>query len=89
MKLTRKQITGANHVLQGFLKPTYFEGVPLGPVLDVCNLAGVEFQEDEVPAILCGESGRCTVACFNADSMLVLAWHKMESGRYEVTGYLS
>jgi hypothetical protein len=97
MKLTvyhRKQL---NKAVFAILKPTYFESIPLGAIFDVMKDWGfVVVQEDGTPwsGFLCGEEGQANFRFNHGEelvdnSMLVLTWHKMQSGRYEVCGYIS
>jgi hypothetical protein len=69
----------------------YHDHVPLAAI--VAQLAELGIAVPESECILCGRDSRATFALEfegrEPNSMLVLMWHRMESGRYEITAYLS
>lgn len=70
---------------------TYHESIPLSAI--VARLAGLGIAVPDSECLLCGRDSRATFALTmdgaDLNSVLVLMWHRMESGRYEVTAYLS
>jgi hypothetical protein len=76
---------------------TYYERIPVGLLFGVCKAHGVRpVQEDETEfsGFFCGADGRADIDLRDEDgsdagSALLIYWHKMESGRYEVTAYIS
>ena len=81
----------------------FHETIPLTDIFKVCTDNGLQsVQEDGTPwsGILCGDDGRTTFDLVAIDRMLletkpvdnavlVLEWHRMPSGRYEINTYLS
>ena len=77
----------------------YHKSIPLSDIFDILKSNGVmPVQEDgsEWSGLLSGREGKAHIDLKamgeNAQdfkSVLVLTWHKMESGRYEVVAYLS
>ena len=92
----------ARIAIQNLLKPIYFQAVPLDEIMASLNTFGIKLiQEDgeEWAGMLIGADSQ---AYFNLaymglegrylpvkNSMLALAWYKMSSGKYEITGYLT
>lgn len=77
---------------------TYYESLPLNTVSDVLKASNITLlDEDDTPLEFVMLTGREGKATFNLslggakviNSMLVVTWHKMESGRYEFLAYLS
>ena len=89
----RKQIN--KQLQENFNK--YFPSIPLTEVFEVLkNNNVVAVQEDGTPwsGFLCGDDGNASIELkFNDElidnAMLILQWHKMESGRYEINTYVS
>jgi len=65
--------------------PIYHDGLPLSEIDNILGRHGFNALE---PAIYCGASGSCTDKV-GPNTYLALSWYKMESGRYEVTAYVS
>lgn len=83
----------------------YYDEIPLGEILEALEKNNViALQEDGTPweGILCGERAQTQIdigaiwsendegiytPCDN--SMLVLSWYRMQSGRYEINAYVS
>ena len=65
---------------------TYYDGLPIARIDDALTSNGFDATE---PAIYCGRDGNCSPMQVGAYTWLSLSWHKMESGRYEVTAYVS
>jgi hypothetical protein len=63
----------------------YHDGLPITEI-DAALVEG-GFAQTE-PAIYCGRDGSCHQQV-GARTWLSLSWHKMESGRFEVTAYVS
>lgn len=69
--------------------------------IDICNILLVHdlqcIQEDSTPfeGIFCGSEGNAKIDLqsiaygINYDSMLILSWYRMSSGRYEINTYIS
>lgn len=75
----------ANGELYG-LGLTYHNSLPIADIDGILYRSG--FEETE-PAIYCGRDGH-VVEKIGERSWLSLTWHKMdETGRYEVTAYVS
>ncbi len=99
MKILAKGRKALNKAMAEVLKPTYFECIPIDRINAVLRAAGLKLlQEDGTPwsGFLCGAAsetlfevgdgnGRETVV---EDAHVRLAWYKMPSGRYEITGYV-
>lgn len=70
----------------------YFEEIPLCEIFDIVRRhAGSVLDVDGTPwsGFLCGEDGSTWFAVTGYKFYLRLSWHKMPSGRYEVTTYVS
>ena len=67
------------------LSRRYHDGLALVEITAV--LASEGFTNPE-PAIYCGRDGQSHEQV-GPRTWITLAWHKMESGRYEITTYLS
>lgn len=96
---------GVKHKLNAqvydLLKPTYFDTIQLGAIMNILEESGYTIlQEDMTPwdGIICGREGHeyFTIGVKDRDkwveignAMLSLSWYKMESGRYEVVGYIT
>jgi hypothetical protein len=82
---SRRRITKRLHGLNAL----YHQAVPLDDLFDILSDEGLSFDD----CILCGATGHTTLALTSAGAevpnMLVLDWCRMDSGRYEVTSYLS
>lgn len=74
-----------NAVLHG-LGLAYHDSLPICTIDDVLLANGFNATE---PAIYCGRDGNCSPMQVGEFTWLSLSWHKMESGRYEVTAYVS
>jgi hypothetical protein len=71
------------------LAPTYF--MTLGEAIGNVQAAVIEhgIDADGFDGFYCGEDGRTSIELPGFPSVLVLNWHRMESGRFEVCGYAS
>lgn len=94
-----------NRAISELLKPTYFNGIPLGQIFNLMEEHGiVPLQEDNTKwsGFLCGASGECFFELAPADSKdengmykpytntgLRMTWYEMRSGRYEVIAYFT
>ena len=97
MTVNYKTRKSCNRLLQGI---TYRSNVGLA-YTDICNiLQGHDLQcvqEDSTPfeGIFCGSEGNAKIDLqsiaygINYDSMLILSWYRMSSGRYEINTYIS
>ena len=63
----------------------YHDGLPITEI-DAALVEG-GFAQTE-PAIYCGRDGSCHQQV-GGRTWLSLSWHKMESGRYEITAYVN
>jgi hypothetical protein len=64
---------------------TYHDGLPITDIDRILAVNGFACTES---AIYCGRDGH-SLEQVGAHSWLSLSWHRMESGRYEVTAYVS
>lgn len=64
---------------------TYHESIPLVCLDHILTENGFKATEE---AIYCGRDGRST-ELVGERTWLVLNWHRMDSGRYEIVAYLS
>ena len=96
MKINRASHNRINAKLTRIGK-SYHEHVPLGIMFGYLNEEGIiATQEDgtQWSGILSGKEGRATIDLAGPEgpivnSMLVLSWYRMDSGRYEVVAGLS
>jgi hypothetical protein len=97
-KMSQKMREKINANLYG-INRIYHTEIPLGAIFNVLKSNGVTpIQEDgtEWTGFLCGETGRTEISlkhnnCDNeiTDSMLIIGWYKLVSGRYEINAYIS
>jgi hypothetical protein len=64
---------------------TYHDGLPIGRIDAILNACG--FDETS-PAIYCGRDGQMHEQV-GPKTWITMAWHKMETGTYEIVSYLS
>ena len=74
----------ANNALHAISR-TYHCGLPIAEIDSILTANGFEATE---PAIYCGAEGSSHEK-IGPNSWLSFTWYKMESGRYEITTYLS
>jgi len=75
----------------------YFDSIPLMEIFEILKINNViVVQEDGTPwgGFLSGNDGNASMELKTDDElvdnvMLILQWHKMESGRYEINTYIS
>lgn len=84
----------ANDQIYDLLQNKYFKAIPNDDLFAIVKSAGFRFDPEEEQFILLGRDGRATWQLYDEEGrevnhMLVLNWHKMESGRYEVVAYIS
>jgi len=63
----------------------YLDYIPVYQIDEILVEAGFEATE---PAIYCGRDGNIHEEVGHG-KYLSMSWHKMESGRYEITAYLN
>jgi hypothetical protein len=80
----RKARIRANDLLYK-LGREYHVGLALGRIDSILQSNGFTGLE---PAIYCGRDGQCHEQV-GKRTWITLAWHKMESGKYEIVSYLS
>lgn len=72
---------------------TYHEEIPLDEIFDIVKSHGhtvVDKAGDEWSGILCGEIGQMNARIIGQyEYYLHLSWYKMQSGRWEITVYVS
>ena len=91
-----------NRDVHKILEPIYFRDIPLGDLFSALERRGYyPIQEDGTPwsGLLVGRDGQArldlavrvdeAVWAPVKNALLILTWHKMDSGRYEVGGYIS
>ena len=88
-KLDAKVRKEINDQLYDFSKQ-YWKSIPLSDIRGILNSNGLDFED----SIITGRDGRDTFDLtmgghLVSNSMLVLSWHKMESGSWEINAYLS
>jgi len=97
MKITPKVRKSINKVLQNDFSKNYFNSIPLGEmfkVLEIHGLLAVQEDGSKWDGFLCGQNGRIEIELalegeVIENSVFILSWYKMESGRYEITSYIS
>ena len=104
IKLLAKDRQKANKAIDTFLKPIYFDSIPLLQLFGILEKFGlVVLQEDNTKwgGFLCGDSAETTFTIAYANTYhdeyfyipienagLRLTWYKMTSGRYEIVSYI-
>jgi hypothetical protein len=88
-KLDAKVRKAINDQLYDFNKQ-YWKSIPLSDIRGILNSNGLDFED----SIITGRDGRDTFDLTMgghpvSNSVLVLSWHKMESGNWEINSYLS
>jgi hypothetical protein len=88
-KLDAKVRKAVNDQLYDFNKQ-YWKSIPLSDIRGILNSNGLDFED----CIITGRDGRDTFDLTMgghpvSNSVLVLSWHKMESGNWEINSYLS
>lgn len=91
-----------NNDIWELLKPTYFDTIMLGAVMNILEKYGYTvLQEDNTPwdGFICGHKGQeyFPIGTKQEDgtykeitnALLTLSWYKMSSGRYEVISYVT
>jgi hypothetical protein len=81
-----KNRKSASQAIAQFLKAVYFESIPVTAIADILGSFG--FNTEPLNGIYCGDTGRVSEQV-GAKTWLTIAWYRMPSGRYEITGYLS
>ena len=84
----------ANDQIFDLINNKYFKGIPNDQLFAIVKNAGFRFDPEEEEFILVGRDGKATWQLYDEEGrevnhMLVLQWHKMDSGRYEVVSYIS
>lgn len=85
----------ANDAIFDFITNKYFQAIPLTEIFAIVERAGLNLDDEEQQCILCGRDGTSDWQLYDpatgkeVDHKLVMTWHKMESGRYEVVAYVS
>jgi hypothetical protein len=97
MRLLANKRKAVNNKLYTLCK-TYHESIPLdtinGILRDTANIELLDDDGTELSCLLCGTDsystfpvGKPGMVCSN--SVLVMTWHQMQSGRWEIVAYLS
>lgn len=68
------------------LTKTYWQSLPISDVAAILTRHG--FDPTETDGIYCGHEGR-SAAKVGPKTHLYFCWYRMDSGRYEITSYLS
>jgi len=97
MRLLANVRKSINNQIHTATSKTYFDHIPLFTLDNILKEKGYWLiQEDGEPwsGILCGENVNTTfdiggVGGKVRNSVLVLSWYKMPSGRYEIVSYVS
>lgn len=72
--------------------PTYSPEIPLGKIFEIVEKhAGQVVDVDGTPwsGILCGDNAGANFEIAGVKFQLRITWYKMQSGRYEITAYVS
>ena len=72
--------------------PLYSLEIPLQEIFNIVEKkSGMVVQEDGTPwdGFLCGEDGTASFEIAGYKFALRVMWHKMDSGNYEITAYVS
>jgi hypothetical protein len=72
--------------------PVYFSEIPLDVIFYIVKEhAGQVVQEDGTPwsGILCGDDSAASFGIAGYKFALRVMWHKMPSGNFEITSYVS
>ena len=83
--------------IQRILKPTFFKDIPLSDIADKIkpfNVYLIDVDGTDWSGFLTGRDGRADFdlaynGLYVKNAMFHMTWHKMESGNYEVIGYIS
>ena len=82
-----------NRQLHSFTLNEYFSSIPLDTLFMIVETKTKSkiVQEDGTPwsGILCGDNSMARFAIAGRKYGLFIQWYKMESGRYEITAYVS
>ena len=81
-RVARRKVNAVLHELGR----AYHDGLPISQIDSALEAYGFSATE---PAIYCGRDGNCSPMQVGDRTWLSLSWHKMESGRYEVTAYVN
>jgi len=86
------RVKRANREIQDLTMNKYFRFVPMDELNDILNKHGFKLPEEGY--ILTGRDGRATWQLTDMASgklinrYLLVTWHKMNSGRYEIVSYI-
>jgi hypothetical protein len=75
-----------NKELEVLTYNNYFESLPIQDIANILTKYG--FNTEELHGIYVGREGRVHDQV-GPNTWIVITWHKMESGRYEVGSYVS
>jgi hypothetical protein len=78
--------------LHNLTTSVYFPAIPLDTIFSIVEKhAGIVIQEDGTPwsGFLCGDDGLASFGVKDKKFFLFLIWHKMPSGNFEITAYVS
>jgi len=97
MRLLASVRRSINDRIYAITAKKYHDSIPLKGIDDILRSEGYWLiQEDGQPwsGLLCGREANVTFDINGIDgkiqnSMLILTWYKMPSGRYEIVSYLS
>ena len=70
----------------------YWQHIPMeriGAALALGGLDLVDIDGEPWEGFILGEQGRCVIDTSDPRHSLVLSWYRFDTGRYEVTAYLS
>lgn len=98
---TAKEIKALNVRVREVLAPTYFESIPLEGINEILQSEGLALiQEDNTrwSGFLMGSDSRALIeigkengseVLDSTKNALMISWYKMNSGRWEVIGYIA
>jgi len=96
MKVAEKR--AVNRAIDKIVSPIYFNEIPLSPIFEAIESFGylvVDEEHQPWSGFLCGREGTAMFDLFSKEkgkpdnSNLMLQWYTIQSGRYEVTCYVS
>lgn len=88
IKLSTKDKKEINNFLYAISK-NYWDTIPIKDISEMLSRYNIEMEQ----FLLTGRDGRDMIELTQngqpINSALILSWHKMDSGRWEITAYLS
>mgnify|MGYP001603704708 CR=1 FL=1 len=86
MKLTASNKKRLSAKIGKLINNEYFPNIPVKELAAIVDSFGGD--ANELSGIYCGREGRSDAQVFE-NSQLFISWYRMESGRYEITAYMT